>query len=108
MEALEWRAHAVDAKPQNLSQDLYDIIEKDAKSLAAEILLPYPQYIERFKYHQSQICPNLAEADYNQIRRITKAVSEDFDVSPQCAAVRASKLKLISSAIYKKSYPLMF
>jgi Zn-dependent peptidase ImmA (M78 family) len=95
------------ANVHELTDRQHEIIEKNARALAAEILQPEEIYLQRFKFHQARLQTEFSLAGDRLVRATIKAVASDFEVSMQSAAFRARILGLISPTFYKRAFPPM-
>jgi Zn-dependent peptidase ImmA (M78 family) len=94
----------VGADSHELSEQQHFFVEKDAKSLAAALLMPAAIFAEIFNAKRREL-EAAAAPEPDALRETLKHAGEIFQVSPKAAAVRARKLKLISLAELKRLLP---
>jgi Zn-dependent peptidase ImmA (M78 family) len=88
------------ADSHELSTEQYDLIESDARALAAEILQPEQLYRERFNSHY-QLLEKASVPRALAVSTAVESVAEDFEVERTSAYRRAREVGLISEEEFK-------
>jgi Zn-dependent peptidase ImmA (M78 family) len=94
------------AETKDLSALQYREIEKDAKALAAELLMPKESFKAQFKKHSWNLmtqCPAKSETDRNWfLTTLRDLLAGEFDVSILSVPVRMRDLHLIEASEYRR------
>ena len=94
----------VGADSHELSEQQHFFVEKDAKSLAAALLMPAAMFCEVFSARRREFEVTGAPA-FNVLRETIKHTAEAFQVSPHAAGMRALKLKLVTGDDLRRLFP---
>ncbi|MEY2489440.1 MAG: IrrE N-terminal-like domain [Verrucomicrobiota bacterium] len=95
-------------RTEELTDTEYRAIERDAKSLAAEILQPENLYRERFAFHQTRLRNEGLTHPDTLLKETVRAIARDFRVSVRSAGYRSSVLRFITRRRFDLLFPLMF
>lgn len=90
-----------------LDPDTWRAIESDAKRLAAEILQPQEVFKSRFTVHRSGLS-GAGMDDETATKVAIRKTAADLEVSNLSASYRARDLRLITSKMRDRIFPLLF
>jgi Zn-dependent peptidase ImmA (M78 family) len=105
LEADLWTNGAIPsgAHVHELSESQRKDIEENTWELAAELLEPVPQFVDRFNFHRSE-ASKIGRESIAAIFTAAIETAKDFDVIMAAAARRARNLGLISSEEHGRAF----